>query len=198
MRGVRTSDNTQKREMTTQFGIHQQVFMLFFAIFWGATANVQPRWKAFQFPLVFKRGLRWNVCRRVCLALLLLNLIPILYFGYVLFVTSLPGRGPADTDAPLLVVGKILVQGVVPALGMFGIYRLWLAIVELRPSLFYKSKPDEVPEEYRHVEPTYRLDFRDKRFESEPVVDLGSDAGRGNLLAALAYLLVAMVSPWLL
>ena len=181
-----------------KFGIHQQVFMLFFAIFWGATANVQPRWKAFQFPLMFKKGLRWNVCRRVCLALFLLNLLPIVYFGYILHLTFLPGRGPAEGDTIFIVVTKILIQGVLPALGMFGIYRLWLAVIELKPDLFYKRKLDDVPKMYRHVEPTYRLSNKEQRRSSEPVVDLGEDAGKGNLLAALIYLIVGLISPLLL
>lgn len=188
----------EMEDATVQFGIHQQVFMLFFAIFWGATANVQPRWKAFQFPLMFTQGLRWNVCRRVCLALLLLNLLPIVYFGYILYSTSLPGRGPAGGDTTFIVVTKILIQGVLPALGMFGIYRLWLAIIELKPGLFYKPKPDDVPEMYRHVEPTYRLSDKEQRCPSEPVIDLGKDTGKGNLIAALIYLIVGLISPWLL
>lgn len=185
-------------DVAMKLGVHQEVFMLFFAIFWGATANVQPRWKAFQFPLIFTSGLRWNVLRRVCFAVILLNLIPVVYFGYILYSTSLPGRGPAESDTMILVVAKILIQGVVPALGMFGIYRLWLATVELKPGLFYKSKPDDVPELYRHVEPTYRLSYKEHRCSSEPVVDLGKDAGKRNLLAAVIYLLVGLISPWLL
>ena len=186
------------KDLTFQFGLHQQVFMLFFAIFWGATANVHPRWKAFQFPLMFTPGLHWNVCRRVCLALLLLNLLPIVYFGYILYITFLPGRGLANGDTTIIVVTKILTQGVLPAFGMFGIYRLWLAIIELKPSLFYKNKPGDVPAKYRHVEPTYRLSYEDKCSSSGPVVELGEDAGKGNLLAALIYLLVGLFSPWLM
>jgi len=131
-----------------QFRENQLVFMAFFAIFWGVIANVRPRWKAFQFPLIFKPGLRWNVFPRVCLALLVLNLLPIVYFGYVIYVTSLAGMGPVEGDTTLLAVTKILVQGVLPALGMLGIYRPWPGIIELKADLFYKSNPDEVPELY--------------------------------------------------
>lgn len=180
------------------FGIHQQVFMLFFAIFWGASANVQPRWKAFQFPLIFASGLRWNVLRRVCLAIIVLNLFPILYFGYVLYCSSLPGRGPFFCDSAFITIVKVLVQGVIPALGMFGIYRLWISIIELKPSLFYKRKPYNIPLKYRHVEPTYRLNYKEHREPSEPVVDLGKDAGIGNLIAALIYIIIGLASPWLL
>ncbi len=179
-----------------QFQMDQLVFMLFFAIFWGAIANVQPRWKAFQFPLMFKPKLR-NVLRRVVLAILLLNLLPIVYFGYILWATH--GRGPMPADSTFLAITKILIQGILPAFGIFGLYRAWLGIIELRPSWFYKSKLDDVPAEYRHVEPTYRLNYKEKnRKPSEPVVDLGKDTGKGNLLAALIYLIVGCISPWLL
>jgi len=48
----------------------QQVFMLFFAITWGALANVQPRWKAFQWPLL---GRHRPATNRVVLSFLCLN-----------------------------------------------------------------------------------------------------------------------------
>jgi hypothetical protein len=181
--------------MEFEFRVHQIVFMLFFAIFWGAVANVQPRWKAFQFPLMFRRELR-NVFLRVVLAILLLNLLPIVYFGYILWATH--GRGPMSADSTFLSITKTLIQGILPAFGIFGLYRAWLGIVELRPSWFYKSKPDDVPVKYRHVEPTYRLDYQEKREPSEPVVDLGTDAGKGNLFAAMIYLIVGCISPWIL
>ena len=184
--------------LTMQLNANQTVFMVFFAIFWGTIANVQPRWKAFQFPLMFKLGLRLNVCCRVVLAILLLNIFPILYFGYILYFTSLPERCPDGSDTTLIFVIKILIQGVLPALGIFGIYRLWLAIIELKPDLFYKSNSDDIPVEYRHVEPTYRLDYTAGRRDSLPVVDLGRDTGKGNLVAALIYLVMGLISPWLL
>lgn len=179
-----------------QIGFDQQVFMIFFAIFWGTVANVQPRWKAFQFPLMFKLP---NVCCRVQLSILLLNLLPIVYFGYVLWFTY--GRGPTDTDTKFLVVAKVLIQGILPAFGMFGFYRMWLGIVELRPELFYKYTPDKLPEKYRCVEPTYRLGPNKdttKDTITMPVVDLGEDTGKGNIVAASIYLIVGGLSPWLL
>jgi len=101
-----------------QLGVPQQVFMLFFAIFWGAVASVQPRWKAFQFPLMFHPQLS-NVFMRVILAIFLLNLLPILYFGYILWCTH--GRGPMPADSTFLAIIKILIQGILPAFGIFGL-----------------------------------------------------------------------------
>jgi hypothetical protein len=168
-----------------RFGIHQQVFMLFFAIFWGAIANVQPRWKAFNYPLIFR--LR-HVFRRILVALVVLNVLPIVYFGFILWWTR--ESGPAPTDSAVMAILKVLIGGIIPAFAIFGFYRLWLGIVELRPWLFYKSDPTDLPSECQHVEPTYRhrVDAR-----TTPVVDLEDHAGIGNLIAAVAYVVVGWV-----
>jgi len=68
---------------------HQEVFMVFFAIFWGLIANVQPRWKAFQWPLMFKLGV---VTRRVLLAFFVMDILPVVYFGLTLWIID--GRAP--------------------------------------------------------------------------------------------------------
>ena len=81
-----------------------QVFMLFFAIFWSAVANVQPRWKPFQFPLMLRFG---HVFRRVVLAVLVLNILPILYFGLVLWCLY---RRDSGTE---LAAFEVVVRGVV-------------------------------------------------------------------------------------
>src|SRR5260370_14776177 len=87
----------------------QTVFMLFFAISWGAVANVQPRWHAFQWPLFF----RVRQARHRCLvAFALLNLLPMIYFGYTLGI--LVGRGPPQGTA-LAGALHFVVPGVIPA-----------------------------------------------------------------------------------
>ena len=172
-----------------QLGIDQTVFMLFFAIFWGAIANVQPRWKAFQWPLFCVKEVR----HRVLLAVGTLNVLPIQFFGYVLW--ALTGRGPKPTDETFHVVVKILIQGVIPAIGIFGIYRIWLGVLELRPSWFYKCDPEQLPKKYRLVEPTYRHELSKTGL---PTVDLGIGTGPGNLLAAGVYIVVAGIAPWVL
>src|SRR5471030_1069716 len=103
----------------------QQVFMLFYAIFWGTIANAQPRWRAFHFPLVRKMR---HVKRRAILSFLLLNLCPLLLFVYVLW----PLHGIA-IDQNLIVGSLRLLQSVVPAFAVFGLYRLWIGIVEKWP-----------------------------------------------------------------
>lgn len=128
----------------------QQVFMLFYAIFWGAIANVQPRWKPFQWHLFFAVP---QARRRAIAAFGLLNVLPLIFFAYGMW--ALYGRDPTDTS---LMAGSLhyLIRGVVPAFAIFGLYRFWFAIVELYPDCFYASTSNLVDERYRHAEPTYR------------------------------------------
>lgn len=171
-------------------GTDQQVFMLFFAIFWGIIANAWPRWRAFHWPLC---GIR-EVLQRALLAVAILNVLPILFFGYILW--ALTGRGPKAADGTVVAVAKILIQGVIPAFGVFGIYRCWIGIVELRPRWFYKANPQDLPEAYRHVEPTYR--HRALKCDTPlPTVELAEDAGWRTLGAAAIYILLAGIAPWL-
>lgn len=168
----------------------QQVFMLFFAIIWGAVANVQPRWKAFQWPLIRRHGPARN---RLLLSLLVLNAIPLLLFGYVVWVLG-AHHGP-DMGHPIF---HLVGHGVVPAFALFGCYRLWLAIVEACPSTFYSSKVGNggVPEKYQHSEPTYR-NTPDNTQTQLPIVHLGPDTAGPNAGAALLYLVVGMAAPWI-
>lgn len=165
----------------------QSVFMLFYAIFWGAIANAQPRWKAFQWPLFSRMP---QVKRRVLTAVLLLNVLPLCFFAYGMW--ALYGRGPTAT-APLSGSLHYLIRGVIPAFSVFGIYRLWLAILELNPNCFYASDPMAIDEKYRHVEPTYRHRLDDRK---GPVVDLGEDGGWVNFRVGLIYVLLAGLAPW--
>jgi hypothetical protein len=81
---------------------------------------------------------------------------------------------------------------------MFGLYRLWIAIIEFRPNWFYNRDITEIPEQYQHVEPTYRLRRDENNKKSEmPIVDLAEGVWWGTLLAALFYLMLAHLVPWL-
>jgi hypothetical protein len=173
---------------------HQEVFMLFFAIFWGLIANVQPRWKAFQYPLFLKLTV---ATRRVVLAFCLMNLAPVVYFGITLWIIGF--RNPTNLFG-------LVIQGVLPAFGMFGLYRLWLATVEWKPFWFYESDFTKIPLAYQHVEPTYRLSWNEddgkeedkKRKPAMPIVDLASGAALGNFWAGLVYIvLLAYLIPLL-
>jgi hypothetical protein len=105
------------------------VFMVFFAIFWGTVASVQGRWKAFQLPLASIP----RIGRRVRLSMLLLNLLPLIFFGYVLLILS----DKTPSCRTWLASLQFVIIGVLPAFAVFGFYRLWLGIIERSPDKYY-------------------------------------------------------------
>jgi hypothetical protein len=167
----------------------QEVFMLFFAIIWGTVANVQPRWKAFQWPLF----LRHKPARhRVCLSVLFLNVGPLLLFAYVFWALGFHNDA---AERPIL---HLIIHGILPAFGVFACYRLWLSTIEAWPAAFYSPKGG-VDTKYEHVEPTYRIDAngRDLSEPQLPIVDLGRDTACPNFVTAVFYILVALGAPWI-
>ena len=165
----------------------QQVFMLFFAIIWGAVANVQPRWKAFQWPLIFRHK---PAFKRVALSVLLLNLVPLALFAYALWALN----GPEAQARP---IAHLIGHGIIPAFALFGCYRLWLATVEAWPAAFYSATSADVPEKYRHAEPSYRTKHDDRSDSTLPIVELGPDTACPNFVTALAYLALGIATPWI-
>jgi hypothetical protein len=177
----------------------QTVFMLFYAIFWGSVANVQPRWKAFQWPLFFKLP---QVRCRAMAALFFLNVLPLCFFAYGMW--ALHGRGPTKY-APLGGSLHYVIRGVVPAFAVFGLYRFWLAVVELHPDCFYASDRCKLDKKYWYVEPTYRLGAIGPEKtpgdtpivdRDTPIVDLVSDAGWMNLGFGSLYVLIGTLAPF--
>src|SRR6266571_2067092 len=104
----------------------QQIFVLFFAIFWGTSSNAWPRWKPFHWTF-FGSSLR--ITMRVVLSMVLLNLIPVIYFAW-----AIKRLAPVGTAAPNT---RAVLFGVVPAFAVFGLYRLWFSVIELFPTAFY-------------------------------------------------------------
>ncbi len=117
--------------------LSQNIFLVFFAIFWGISANAWPRWKAFHWTFIDMPPVR----RRVAWSFLMLNVIPVALFTGTLMLleryrsdkTTFPG----------------IIAGIIPAFEIFGIYRVWIAIIESHPTWFYfeendlsKPKPD--------------------------------------------------------
>jgi hypothetical protein len=80
-----------------------------------------------------------------------------------------------------------VVGGVVPSLGMFGIYRIWVGIIESWPDAFYHNDVATIPAAYQHVEPTYR---HKHDLRPTPVVDLGSGVGLTNIGIGFMYVLL--------
>jgi len=158
----------------------QSIFILFYAIFWGFIASVQGRWKMFHWPLIKYR----HVANRLALSFFLLNILPVLFFAMAFFML----RNTPANETSQWNWGETIKQvftGVVPALAVFGFYRLWLAAVELWPTLFYQCK-NQQGKAIKKIEPTIEKLHINKKY------------GPWNLLFALLYLLIATVTPWLL
>jgi hypothetical protein len=115
--------------------VAQQIFVLFFAIFWGTSSNAWPTRKPFNWPLCTYPP----VFFRLLLSVALLNLVPIAYFAWMYHILS-------RTD-----VGVVL--AILPAFSIFGFYRIWLAAAESGP-FYYPSKdarPGELTDDMEPV-----------------------------------------------
>lgn len=170
----------------------QQVFMLFFAIIWGTVANVQPRWKAFQLPLFFRVPVARN---RVLLSVAVLNVLPLVFFGYALW--ALAEHLETPWARPFAAAAHLVVHGIIPAFAVFGFYRLWVGIVELWPTCFYAANIDELDPKYHHVEPTFRTSATTPLRQGYPTIDLDPHTAWPNVFCAGLYIVAAGVAPWL-
>ncbi len=158
--------------------IAQQVFVVFYAIFWGAVFNVQGRWRMFQ-PLP-----RYpHVKHRLLLSWGLLNIVPILFFGWSFFRL----RGAAATSPETWGLVETLLQvsaGVLPAFAIFGFYRLWMGIIEMAPAYYYERGSTQ-SSELRNIDPTIET------------LHLQHPFPRPNFIAAALYFVIALVGPYL-
>src|SRR3989344_4841570 len=118
--------------------ITQSIFVVFFAIFWGAIFNVQGRWRMFQPILSFQ-----HIRRRFLFSLLMLNVAPIFFFAWTFFRLK---DTPGETHLQIF-------AGVLPAFAIFAFYRLWMGLVELAPRYFYQSRVKQNPN-LKNIEPT--------------------------------------------
>lgn len=124
-----------------EMNVPQQIFAIFFAIFWGTSSNAWPKWKPFHWPLFpHSRQVRY----RTGLSVLVLNVLPLFYF-----VWAYSWLGSKEC--------KFVGLAVVPAFAVFGFYRLWIGLVECKPESFY-HRNDEIkaafaPRDVRGVKP---------------------------------------------
>jgi len=181
----------------------QQVFLVFYAIFWGTIGSAQPRWKAFQWPLI---GQVAEATHRVWLSFWVLTIAPIVFFGYALWIIGILDY--PDCGCSMISVANIMLHGVVPAFAVLGFYRLWIGLVESNPDRYYTPSIDKLDEKYWHTEPTYRTDWKGPDFSKMPEsiqrqlmdlpkVDLTPPAARRNLVAACVYIGISALAPWL-
>jgi hypothetical protein len=199
----------------------QQIFMVFFAIFWGSVASVQGRWKMFPYSLCGLRCPSWktwrwklfcrmfvrpDAWRRLLLSFVILNLFPVVFFCFVFHLLAaerLTGdefvepcvvskSGTSETrqtcechtrsDGEAHSVKQVL-AGILPAFAVFGFYRLWVAIVQCRPTWFYR--------EGRSRENSKRTDD-DPTIKSLRIRGCPLPYCRRNLVAFLFYIILSV------
>jgi hypothetical protein len=108
--------------------------------------------------------------------MLILNIAPILFFGFVFFHLG-------GTNAEIQHWRDIF-TAVVPAFGMFGIYRIWISGVEFCPHRFYYQDDLEIPKNKQWM------------IGPEPTISsLKLDGARwwSNLLFGLLHLMIAWI-----
>jgi hypothetical protein len=160
----------------------QSVFLVFYAIFWSGILNVQPRWKAFHWPLFCRKPDQAR--RRTLLSLLILSFFPIGFFVFAMWLL-----GSIENFSGWRLSWEYLRAAIV-SFAIFGMYRIWLGIIECFPKYFY-APVDDIPRKYQHVEPTYRQDIGCK--PSCVFVDIGIDTGRPNIVWGVIYIAVSVV-----
>jgi hypothetical protein len=164
---------------------YQQIFTVFFAIFWGTTASVQGRWKMFNYALC--RWVRPQVRNRLILSHLLGNLCPLIFFAYAMGVLNRYD----DIDWTVPGTMRIVIRSVPPAFAVFGFYRLWVGIMEIRPQWYYRQH-DRCP--------TFGGIISHKIDPTMESLDLREDHARLwcwiNIKWAMIYVLFALLGPW--
>jgi len=156
----------------------QQVFVVFFAIFWGGIFNVLGRWKMFNWPLAGYPQVR----HRLVLSGIMFNVVPVLTFAW--FFCLLRNTPPSLPSTMNTVAAMLwIVAGVVPAFAVFGCYRFWLAIVECCPETFYLTQGTQ--DELQGVDPTIEC------------LRLNPKWACRNCFAALFYFSVAVLAVFL-
>lgn len=168
--------------MDIQLNISQQIFSIFFAIAWGTSSNVWGRWKPFNWPAaVFASPPRW----RAGLSLVVLNVLPMAFYIWIVWLL----RGKVQTD-PFATLGSsyiAVLPSVIPAIAVFGFWRIWLAFVQMYPECFYFT--DDAARKTVLAE-------REVNTDQEPTVhslEIAKWAAMPNLLIALAYLGIGAV-----
>ena len=165
----------------------QSIFTVFFAIFWGAMANVQPKWKPFQIPLAFSKWPFGRVAlQRVLLAFILFNIAPLVYFGWTMLFLDGAGIKVWDANGVFL----LTIRGIIPAFAVFALNHLWLAFIECKAEWFYAKDQAHLPAHCKRVNK-----------ESPPIDPTVEELGVNHLnwwknaIAAIFYFAIATIIP---
>ena len=163
----------------------QQIFTVFFAIFWGATASVQGRWKMFNYPLY--RLIRPQVRNRLLLSHVLLNICPLVFFAWTMAVL----KQYNCTEWTALGIIRIVIRSVLPASAVFGFYRLWVGIIEIHPQSYYR-KGDNFSVNGTRISSTVEPTIKSLELHEE----LAKRSCCINITVALIYIVFGLLGPW--
>jgi hypothetical protein len=155
--------------------IPQQIFLVFYAIFWGTSATSWPKWLPFHYTFVF---ISCRVARRVTWSFVMLNVVPVAFFVWAMLQL---GRH----TSPVLDWREIL-EGVVPAFAFFGFYRVWISVIQRFPTCFYYKDGAE----QRRKNPDLKGGI-DPTIKSIPIA--GPRQWWVNLLFGLLHIIVGIV-----
>jgi hypothetical protein len=128
----------------------QTIFAVFYAIFWGGVFSVLSRWKPFNHGLIFNKDKKEieHISKRIRLSLLILNILPLIYFVGIFYILGLKGNLCKLQKDCGIDVSAMVLSDVIPAFAILGFYRLFIGIVEYNPTKYYKYSY-EIPIEYR-------------------------------------------------
>jgi len=179
-------------EAMPSLNIPQAVFTLIAAILWGGMLNVTGRWKAFDTGAMIGH---WDAKAwlRFIWSTLVLSLCPIAFL--VLALGLLSDDFWRITDWSFTSLFRLFIA-VLPAFGIFGLYRFWLCLVQLRPKWFY---PLHLLEGQNPNQCELKFRFPQLRFRNPTTGDLvHGDLDRAHVLGNLIFGLVYTCIPVLL
>ena len=174
--------------MEFAMNVSQQIFVVFFAIFWGTSSNAWPKWKAFHWTLA---PFSCRVLLRLVLSVTVLNVIPVLYFIGIL--KQLGGCIQGDPFSTFPCACRVVLPAVIPAFAVFGFYRMWISVVEFCPTRFYYREDTEIAAAIPNRDMARLGETRvDPTIQSLNIKDW---TWCPNLLFGALYLVVATVVP---
>jgi hypothetical protein len=151
----------------------QELYGVFFAIFWGSVIGAQSKYK----PFGWLGSCRHDIPRNV-VSFLLLNLAPIFVF-YFIFRTL---RYEPDLGFDCTGFGAIfwLLFSVIGT--VISVYRFWLALIFSLPQYFYRCGIND---------PCFAEDVYDRKIDHR-------NLSGGNLAYALIYVIVGVIATYFL
>jgi hypothetical protein len=87
-----------------------------------------------------------------------LNVIPVIYF--ILILRHLNGSIHEDRFRTFSSASGIVLPAILPSFAVFGLYRLWIAVVEFRPGWFYYKDDKEMADDMMRCDVSFEGERR--------------------------------------